>query len=242
MDYLIFNNDCLMILPRIKSKYMRAIITSPPYYKLKEYGKLSAEIDAGTIENYLSKLKTVFKQCHRILKPGGVFCLNIDRGKAEAGFHLTNPWEICSLALEIGFKLIDTIIWRYDRRPGALEKHLHHIDEPIFLLAKDNNYKRFPEHLLSEFRKDIWYINYNSIVPPEGVATFPNELVNNLILLTSEVNDWILDPFLGSGTTMLEAVKLRRNCLGIEINELYCKRAFDRIYPVLNKTDILKLA
>jgi len=71
---------------------------------------------------------------------------------------------------------------------------------------------------------------------PGSIATFPVELVAALMLLGSKKNNWILDPFLGSGTTMDTAIRLKRNCLGIEINKDYCKLSYNRCEKLVDKT------
>lgn len=235
MKYVIVEGDSTRCLRSIKSNFFQSCITSPPYYRLKKYGRLKDEIDSGTVETYKHNLNIIFRQVYRVLKDTGIFCLNVDRGVNDS----VDPWEILALAKRSKFILVDTIIWEYNRQPGSHTKHLLHRYEPIFLLAKSHDYRLYFNELDNNFVWDTWKVYYKSVVT-SGVASFPEKLAENLILLTTQYDDWILEPFLGTGTTMRKAIVLRRNCFGIEVNGVYADNAHESCKPYLTEDDFIK--
>jgi len=112
LRYYLFQGDCLKVLPYIKNNSIDLIITSPPYYMLKQYSGIEGEIGTkSSVEQYVRDLTRVFKHCYRVLKPNGSFYLNIDSGAREEGFPTITAWEFIPILKRIGFRLTHTIIW-----------------------------------------------------------------------------------------------------------------------------------
>lgn len=229
LTYTLYQGDCRKILPMLKSESIDLIITSPPYYKVKEYGGIEGEIGVkGNVEQYQKDLLEVLKECYRLLTPNGVLCLNLDKGGEFS------VWDFVPKIKELGFILIDTIIW-YDktRRREAGYPHLSHSYEPIFILAKTKQITMNKESL---HQNDVWEI----INPKAGqkgdawdrmtIATFPVKLVEELMELYSNPNDIVLDPFAGSGTVLDVAQRLGRNGIAIEINPEFCQIIIERVF------------
>jgi len=227
----LYQGDCRKILPMLKDESIDLIITSPPYYKVKEYGGIEGEIGTrGSVEQYRKGLLEVLKECYRLLTPQGVLCLNLDNG---GEFQV---WDFVPQVKALGFHLIDTIIW-YDktRRREAGYPHLSHSYEPIFILTKT---KQFTMNKASLHQNDVWEIvSYKGASQHKGdawdritVATFPVKLVEKLMDLYSNPNDITLDPFAGSGTTLDVAQRLGRNGIAIEINPDYCEIIMQRVF------------
>jgi len=233
LNFILYQGDCRKILPTLKSESIDLIITSPPYFKVKEYGGIEGEIGTkGNVEQYQKDLTDVFQQCYRLLTSSGVLCLNLDKGGEFS------VWDFIPQIKAIGFHLIDTIIW-YDktRRREAGYPHLSHSYEPIFILSKTKN---FTLNKFSLHQNDVWEItHYKGTTAQKGdawdrmtIATFPVKLIQELINLYSNPNDITLDFFAGSGTVMDVAQRLERNNISIEINPDYCEiiksRCFDK--------------
>jgi len=233
LNFTLYQGDNRKILPTLQGESIDLIVTSPPYFKVKEYGGIEGEIGTkGNMEQYQKDLLNVLKECYRLLTPSGVLCLNIDRGGEFS------VWDFIQHIKDIGFHLIDTIIW-YDRtrRRDAGYPHLSHSYEPIFILTKTKN---FTLNKFSLHQNDVWEITHHKgFTAQKGdawdrvtIATFPVELIKELINLYSNPNDITLDPFAGSGTVMDVAQRLERNNISIEINPDYSEiiktRCFDK--------------
>jgi len=249
MEYVIICGDCSKAIKKIKSNFIDEIITSPPYYRKKEYSNIEDEIDSGSRLDYLDRLCRIVRQCYRVLKPTGLFCLNVDSGVREDGFITLSPWKIISEILnKSSFKLVDTLIWHnLQKRPQqSYRRCMTHVYEPIFFLAKSKSYVLNREVLDVMYRRDVWRIDHRSgfVESKEpydrlGIATFPVDLVRLLMRLGSNHGDWILDPFLGSGTVLDVAIRERRNAIGIEINRKFCEISYDRCFKLAFPEDCL---
>ena len=242
MYYYILNRETLKVLTTIKGNYVDAVVTSPPYFHVKKYGNKIGELDNGSLDLYKIRLNMLFKSVRRVLKKNGVFCLNVGNGiRKDNGWSITT-WDIYHMATKY-FKLINTIIWvDNNRRYSTSDRLLVSRYEPVFLFAKSDSYRFNKDAIDPKYRVDVWNINgVSSGAVLEGVATFPLELALDLITLTSNVGDLILEPFLGSGTTMEACAILKRNCIGVEINEDYCSNVYGKIKNYMLDSDVLKV-
>jgi DNA modification methylase len=238
LQYTLYQGDCRKVLPLIRAESIDLIITSPPYWKLYEYSGIEGEIGTkGTIEEYVADMITVFKECYRLLKPNGLLMLNMDNGKREDGVISVSAWEWIKPLQQIGFNLIQTIIWTDTTRRPLYQPHLldHHY-EPIFILAKGKGYTWNWQQITHH--GDVWnithYKGYAQTKADEwdrtGVATFPVALIEDLIKLGSNEAETVLDPFAGSGTVLDVAQRLNRNSIAIEISPAYCQAITQRCF------------
>lgn len=238
LQYTLYQGDCRQVLPLIRSETIDLIITSPPYYKLYEYSGIEGEIGTkGTIAEYKESLIAVFKECYRLLKPNGLMMLNLDNGKREDGVISVSSWEWIEPLRNIGFNLIQTIIWTDTTRRPLYQPHLldHHY-EPIFILAKGKGYTWNWQQITHH--GDVWNIlHYKGYAQQKadewdrtGVATFPVALIEDLIKLGSHEAETILDPFAGTGTVLDVAQRLGRNSIAIEISPAYCQTIMQRCF------------
>jgi len=240
LQYTLYQGDCRQVMPHIRSESIDLIITSPPYWKLYQYSGVEGEIGTkGTVSEYKESLIAVFKECYRLLKPNGLMMLNIDNGKRENGVISVPCWEWIEPLQQIGFNLVQTIIWTDKTKRELFQPHLlsHHY-EPIFILAKGKDYTWNWQDITN--KGDIWEImHYKGYAEGKGdewdrigVATFPVALIEQLITLGSKEGETVLDPFAGSGTALDVAQRLSRNSIAIEISPNYCqtiiKRCFDK--------------
>ncbi|WAM33769.1 DNA methyltransferase [Caldicellulosiruptor morganii] len=231
-------------MSEIDNETIDLIITSPPYWHLKDYG-VENQIGYGqTLHEYLKDLYRVWQECFRVLKEGRRLCINIGDQFARSivyGRYKIIPLhsEIIAQCEDIGFDYMGAIIWQkkttmntsgganvmgsYPYPPNGMIE----IDYEFILIFKKpgKSPKVSPEiKEKSILTKEEWkeYFNghwyFKGEKQTEHEAMFPDELPYRLIKMFSFVGDTILDPFLGSGTTLKVALELERNGIGYEIN------------------------
>jgi len=231
-------------MDEVKDNAVHLVITSPPYWQLKDYGPKNQIGYNDTYQDYIDNLNKVWKECHRILHPGCRLCINIGDQFARAviyGRYKVIPirTEITRYCESIGFDYMGAIIWQkvttckttggatvmgsfpYPR--GGIIK----IDYEFILIFKKLGKDIKPSKEIKEKSKltnEEWneYFNGHWNFPGEKqsghIAIFPLELPRRLIRMFSFYGDTVLDPFLGSGTTSRAALELGRNSIGYEIN------------------------
>ena len=225
----IYNIDCLLGMRDIPDNFINSIITSPPYNKkgLSGKKKVGNQIwnkfnidyqyygDDMNESDYTEWQKEIINECYRILKPNGSMFYNhkVRRNKNIA----YNPYE---LVRDTKFKLYQIIIWNRKNSHNIRKDILTPTTEYIFWLVKDKP-KVFKDNIPKEFRSEVWEI------PPIKQSGHPapfHPLIPELcIKLTTEEDDLVLDPFMGSGTTAIKAKELMRNFIGFEIDNSYIK-------------------
>ncbi len=224
------------------------MITSPPYNVSKEYD------DDLSLKEYLQLLENSFKETYRVLVNGGRACINVANLGRKPYIPLSD--FISKIMLEIGFNMRGEIIWNkaasaspstaWGSWQSASNPILRDIHEYILVFSK-GDYKREKEKKensitkdqFMEWTKSIWTMNAESARRIGHPAPFPEELPNRLIQLYSFKNDIILDPFIGSGTTAIAALKTGRKYVGYDISKEYIKLAKKRIEPYKIQTKIV---
>ena len=216
--------------------------TSPPYNVGKEYD------DNLSLEEYLDLIRKVGQEVYRTLLPGGRYVINV----ANLGRKPYIPLHALfyNVHMEIGFLPMGEIIWQKARGANgscawgswrsAKSPRLRDLHEYLLVFAKQS-YSR-PDRGESDIEREefmeatlsMWEITPASARRVGHPAPFPVELAGRVIRLFSYVNDVILDPFLGSGTTCVAAIKNQRRYVGFEIAEEYCQLAQERINEACN--------
>ena len=227
----------------IPNNSLHLMITSPPYNVSKEYD------NDLSLNEYLNLLKNCFAETYRVLVDGGRACINIANIGRKPYIPLSD--YVSKIMIEIGFNMRGEIIWNKSAGAGistawgsfqsASNPILRDVHEYILIFSK-GNYKRERDKVEKELRKDnitkeefiewtksVWTMNTESAKRIGHPAPFPEELPNRLIKLFSFTNDIVIDPFMGSGTTAIAAIKNNRNFVGYEINEEYINLANNRI-------------
>ena len=231
-------------MKELKDGEVDLIITSPPYWHIKDYGVFKQIGYGQTLHTYLQDLYLVWKECFRVLRNGGRMCINIGDQFARAivyGRYKVIPIhaEIIAQCEDIGFDYMGAIIWQkkttmnttgganvmgsYPYPPNGIVE----VDyEFILIFKKPGKTKKVSKAIkeLSKLTKEEWKEYFSGHWRFSGAkqigheAMFPDELPKRLIKMFSFVGDTILDPFLGSGTTLKVALELKRNAIGYEIN------------------------
>lgn len=227
----------------IPNNSLHLMITSPPYNVSKEYD------NDLSLNEYLNLLKNCFTETYRVLVDGGRACINIANIGRKPYIPLSD--YVSKIMIEIGFNMRGEIIWNKSAGAGistawgsfqsASNPILRDVHEYILIFSK-GNYKRERDKNEKEFRHDnitkeefiewtksVWTMNTESAKRIGHPAPFPEELPNRLIKLFSFTNDIVIDPFMGSGTTAIAAIKNNRNFVGYEINKEYINLANNRI-------------
>lgn len=233
----------------IPNNSLHLMITSPPYNVSKEYD------NDLSLNEYLNLLKNCFTETYRVLVDGGRACINIANIGRKPYIPLSD--YVSKIMIEIGFNMRGEIIWNKSAGAGistawgsfqsASNPILRDVHEYILIFSK-GNYKRERDKEEKELRKDnitkeefiewtksVWTMNTESAKRIGHPAPFPEELPNRLIKLFSFTNDIVIDPFMGSGTTAIAAIKNNRNFVGYEINEKYINLANNRILNLKEK-------
>jgi len=233
------------------------IVTSPPYWQLKDYGHSEQIGYNDSYESYIDNLNKVWSECNRVLHPGCRLCVNIGDQFARAvtyGRYKIIPIreEIIRFCESIGLDYMGAVIWQkvttMNTTGGASimgsfpypRNGLITIDYEFILLFKklgiapNNVSKEIKEKskLTTEEWRQYFAGHWNFAGQKQGgghIAMFPEELPKRLIKMFSFVGETVLDPFLGSGTTTKVARELERSSLGYEINPDYLTTIKDKV-------------
>ena len=253
-NYKLINGDCIKEMEKMimNNVQVELIVTSPPYFNVKEYSHYE------TYEDYLNWLQEVFNNAFQILKNGRMCAVNISniiiprKKRQEESRRLPLAFHLIQIMEDIGFKFLEDIIWvkpngsvpnrnggfYRNRKPIAYKPNC--INEYIFIFQKptdkliDDILKQYPQETIDhslvtcDYEKtNIWHINpsYTKKHP----ATYPIELTDKIIKYYTFVGDTVLDPFMGSGTTGVTCLQTNRNFIGIEKVEKYYDIAKQRI-------------
>ena len=242
----------------IADESIHLVVTSPPYWTLKRYNEFEGQMGhIEDYEEFLNQLNRVWTQIFRILVPGGrLVCVVGDvclSRRENNGRHTVVPLhgDICVQCRKLGFDNLNPIIWHkisnasYEVSNGS--KFLGKPYEPnaiikndiefILMQRKPGGYRKptenqrrlsmIPKEKFNKWFQQFWTITGAST--KEHPAPFPFELVSRLVQMFSFIGDTVLDPFCGTATTMVAALKNGRNSIGVELDTEYCKLAASRL-------------
>lgn len=230
-------------MKEIPDNSVHLMITSPPYNVSKEYD------EDLSFEEYLQMLRNVFEETYRVLVNGGRACINVANLGRKPYIPLSD--YISHMMIDIGFNMRGEILWNkaasaspstaWGSWQSAANPILRDVHEYILVFSK-GDYKRekgkkentIEREQFMEWTKSIWTMKAESAKRIGHPAPFPEELPFRLIQLYSFKDDIILDPFMGSGTTAVSALKSYRKFIGYDVSEDYIKLAEKRIEPFFN--------
>lgn len=245
-------------LGMLKNGDVQLVVTSPPYWNLKEYRPHKSQL--GHIDDYslfLEELLKVWRECHRILVPGGRLCIvvgDVCQSRREHGRHQVVPLhaDILRVCREVGFETLAPIIWYKianaatevagngagflgkPYEPNAIIKN----DIEFILLLRKPGYRQPTDEqrdlsVIEKADHARWFRQIWDDVPGSSLRDHPApyalEIPRRLISMFSFVGDTVLDPFLGTGTTTAAAISLHRSSVGLEIDPHYFELARRRL-------------
>lgn len=252
--HIIINGDSRQ-MNELKNESVHLIVTSPPYWQLKDYGTENQIGFHDDYETYINHLNLTWKECFRVLHKGCRLCINIGDQFARSTYYgrykiIPIHAEIIKFCEMIGFDFMGQIIWKKATtmntsggasimgsfphpRNGIVKLDFEYIllfkkqgDAPKPTKEQKENSAMTNEEWNTYFNGH-WY--FSGAKQDKHLAMFPEELPHRLIKMFSFPNETVLDPFMGSGTTALAARNLNRNSVGYEINPEFIPIIKDKI-------------
>jgi DNA modification methylase len=239
----------------IPDESVHLVVTSPPYWTLKEYNAHPDQMGAiDDYEAFLDELDRVWAECARVLVPGGRICCvvgDVCIARKQGGRHYVMPLhaDIQVRTRRLGLDNLTPILWHkiangvtevegngagfYGKpyQPGAIVKN---DVEYLLFLRKGGSYRSVPPiakalSMLTKQEMQSWFRSIWTDVPGASTAAhpapYPAELATRLIRMFSFAGDTVLDPFLGTGTTVVAAMRAGRSSIGVEIDPGYLEQA-----------------
>ena len=261
VKWAVYNGPALDTLKELPDSSVNCVVTSPPYFWLRDYGVEGQIGMEDSISEYVLSITEIMCEVKRVLRQDGVAFFNIGdtfySGKGESqgqdgkskkrrfglravdksggmGIGLQRksligiPWRLATNFMENGWAVRSAIIWHRENR---LPEHVH--DRPgrsyeyIFLLAKARKYYFNKQPLVDKkIEEDMWTISPQpKAFGGLDTAPFPDELVKRCLEVGCPEQGVVLDPFLGSGTTIRVANQMNMSGLGIDLNREFCEYA-----------------
>jgi adenine-specific DNA-methyltransferase len=245
---VVYPGDCLDLLRDIPDESMQLIVTSPPYNIGKEYERKLK------LKDYLNQQAAVIRECGRVLSPHGSICWQVGN-YVDNGSIIPLDAVLYPIFTELGLAMRNRIIWHFEHGLHC-SKRFSGRYETIIWFTKTKDYvfnldvvripQKYPgkkyfkgpragEYSCNPLGKnpgDLWVIpnvKSNHVEKTEHPCQFPVELIERLVLSLTNEGDWVLDPFLGTGTTIVAAVRHNRRGAGAETVDKYVEIARDRI-------------
>jgi adenine-specific DNA-methyltransferase len=247
-NVVVFPGDCLYILETIPDEALQLIVTSPPYNIGKEYESRLK------LDRYLEQQTSVIRECVRCLSPRGSICWQVGN-YVDKGSIIPLDTVLYPIFNYQGLKLRNRIIWHFEhglhcsrRFSGRYETIIWFTksDDYVFNLDAVRTPQKYPGkkyfkgpkagkyscNPLGKNPGDLWVIpnvKSNHVEKTDHPCQFPVELIERLVLSMSNEGDWVFDPFLGTGTTIIAAIRHKRKGAGAEAVSKYVNLARERI-------------
>ena len=238
--------DSRELLKKIPDNSVQLVVTSPPYNIGKVYGKYN---DKMSFEEWEELMQTITKEVYRILKPNGSFFLNLSPvpiGKSKEIFPL--PYLGYKIIKENNFYLRNLITWTFNGMQNPTKRLAGRYENILWCVKDIDNYifnlddVRIPyitkndKRLTGKGRNptDVWYFDRVNNMTKNSLGLthptiYPTPMIERIIKMSSNTNDTILDPFLGSGTSAIAALNLDRNIIGFELDDKYLPEIESRL-------------
>lgn len=247
-DLILHTGDCLSLLCTLPDEFVQLVVTSPPYNLDKPY---ETHID---LNDYIKGQKRVIQECTRLLKPKGSICWQVGN-YVDNGQIIPLDILLYPIFEELGLQLRNRIIWHFGHGLHASRRFSGRYEVILWFTKRGDYYfnldavripQKYPhkKHFkgpkkgelsgnpLGKNPTDIWDIpnvKANHVEKTEHPAQFPVELIERLVLSMTIQGDWILDPFIGSGTTAIAALIHGRRAIGADNMPEYIQITKDRI-------------
>ncbi len=248
VNLVIFHGDCKELMKEIPKEFVTLIVTSPPYNIGKEYEKIMS------LDDYVKWHQEIINKCHKILAENGSICWEVGN-YINKGEIIPLDTLLYPIFKNLGMKLRNRIVWHF-RHGLHAKKRLSGRYETVLWFTKSDNYifnlddirvpQLYPKkkaykgpnkgkvssHPLGKNPGDVWDIsNVHANIPEKTLhpAQYPEALIERIILATTKRDDWVFDPFLGSGTTAVVALRLGRRVIGAETKKKYIDVTWGRL-------------
>ena len=239
--------DCRELIKEIPDESVSLVVTSPPYNIGKPYGKYK---DKLPLEKWEELINDITKEIFRVLKPNGSFFLNLSPIPiGENKEILPLPYIGYQIMKDNNFKIRNIITWTFNNMQNCTNRLSGRYENILWGVKDLNNYIfnlddiRIPYITKNDKRleggpgrnpTDVWYFNRVNNVTKKKLnlshpTIYPSDMIERIIKMSSNIDDIVLDPFLGSGTTAAVALKLGRKAIGFEIDENYKNEINSRI-------------
>ena len=259
VEWELLQGDAAAALRLLEPESVDCVVTSPPYFWLRDYG-VSGQIGMeDSVGGYVSAIDAVMLEVYRVLKKEGTLFLNIGdtyySGKGESqgkdlksrkrrfGLRAVDksggldigcqrksiigiPWRVAMRMCENKWVLRSPIVWhRAKCLPEVVKDRPHRSYEFVFMFAKSRKYYFNRKPLVTQnIDEDVWTITPRTKNNGKlDTAPFPEELVERCLSIGCPPKGVVLDPFVGSGTTMQVALRLGHPAIGIELSSKFCK-------------------
>ena len=250
-DLVLYEGDCLDLLPHIPSGFVKLVVTSPPYNLGKPYER---RLD---LDEYLSQQRRVIEECVRVLHDQGSICWQVGN-YVDKGEIIPLDIVLYPIFTSLGLHLRNRIVWHFGHGLHASRRFSGRYEVILwFTKTKGNDYTfnldavrvpqkypakkyykgpkkgQFSGNPLGKNPGDVWEIpnvKANHVEKTSHPCQFPVELIERLVLAMTDEGDWVLDPFIGVGTTAIAALMHNRRAIGAEIVSDYVKIARERVY------------
>lgn len=276
-ESVIYEGDAMRVLSILPDQSVQCVITSPPYWGMRDYG-IEGQIGLEeTLPQFLNRLVQVFSGIKRVLRDDGCVWINIGDGytSGNRGYRAPDkknparamsirpdtpeglkpkdllglPWRLAFALQDDGWYLRSDIVWhKPNAMPESVKDRPSRAHEFLFLLTKSERYYYDYEAAREQAanggyrgRRSVWSVNTQATDVAHS-AVFPPALIEPCMLASSRPEDFILDPFFGSGTVGLVCQKLHRRYVGIEINPEYVELAANRLESIVHPVRRLKAA
>jgi len=248
-DFILYEGDCIDLLAQIPDEFVKLVVTSPPYNLGKPYETRLA------LDQYLDQQRRVIEECVRVLDERGSICWQVGN-YVEDGEIIPLDIVLYPIFASLGLHLRNRIVWHFGHGLHA-SKRFSGRYEVILWFTKGDEYtfnldavrvpQKYPKkkyfkgpkkgqlsgNPLGKNPSDVWEIpnvKANHVEKTIHPCQFPVELVERLVLAMTDKGDWVLDPFIGVGTTAIAALMHNRKAIGAEIVPEYVKIAKERTY------------
>lgn len=247
-DFVLFEGDCLRLLRQIPDEFVQLVVTSPPYNLGKPY---ETRLD---LDEYLDQQRIAIEECVRVLNESGSICWQVGN-YVQNGEIIPLDVVLYPIFASLGLSLRNRIVWHFGHGLHA-SKRFSGRYEVILWFTKGDNYvfnldavrvpQKYPKkkhfkgpkkgqlsgHPVGKNPSDVWEIpnvKANHVEKTIHPCQYPVELIERLVLAMTDEGDWVLDPFIGVGTTAIAALMHRRRAIGAEIVPDYVKVAKERV-------------
>lgn len=243
--FKIHHKDARCISELIKTSIVDVTITSPPYYNMKDYG-YQEQIGFGqSYDEYINDLFTVFSNVYKCTKDTGTLWVIIDAFRKD-GQVIPLPFDFANKISKCGWLFKEVIIWEKDKTvPWAHKGQMRNLFEYILVFSKTNNYKFNIDNVREYTGLKKWWVKYPERYNPKGktpeaiwrfpipvqgswgdnyirhFCPLPEDLIAQILHITTDEGDVVLDPFAGSGSVLAKAKNMKRQYIGTELNQEY---------------------